>query len=163
MGCGSSKGEALPQPKPVPKKLEAYRVERHPTNDAIPGVTYRRASSIQRHIDAAPPIPPGLKDKKNNNRYPKKYNNKEKVPKTNAEIQLFHVDTSLTLYEYPSKTFPYDKQNYKGGIYGMTAEQSRREKGHTRTITDRNKTIKGVIYHPQGDPKGFNRAQEIYS
>lgn len=161
MGCGSSQPENLPPAKPM--NLQSYVIERHPHDENLDGRHYRRVASIQRHLNKAPIIHPEVKTKKNSKRYPKKYNNRETVPGSQAQYKLFQVDTALTLYEFPAKSFPYDQQNSQGKTKNKTREESREIKGHTRTITDRQKNIKGVVYHPRGMEKSFARAQEIYS
>ncbi|OIW30734.1 hypothetical protein CONLIGDRAFT_642795 [Coniochaeta ligniaria NRRL 30616] len=146
MGCGSSKPEYMPPAKPVDlrsakpltnakpgpyvPRLESYMVERHPVDENLPGTHYRRASSIQRHVNKAPLITPDIKEIKSRKRYPKRYNNEEKTPgKPGVTHQLFTIDPSMTLYEFPAKSFPYDQQNSKGGLIGKSKQEARDMKG----------------------------------
>jgi hypothetical protein len=75
---------------------------------------------------------------------------------------LFLVGEATTLYEFPSHSFPYDKQNSKGKILNPDGTKNEKIKGYTRTITDRNKVIQGVVYHPYKKKSEFVRAEEIY-
>lgn len=60
-------------------------------------------------------------------------------------------------------SWPYEQQNVKGRVV-QTANGQRDERNarFTRTITDRNKNIKGVIYHANGKRSEFERAKEVY-
>lgn len=93
------------------------------------------------------PVPPG------GNRY--------KYPKVhkNLERQYQH---SGPLYEYPSETYPYDKQNYRGHVPRNDGSGKHIDVGYKRTVTDRYKDIQGISYHPQSSLSRHRRAAEIY-
>jgi hypothetical protein len=96
------------------------------------------------------PAPTAESRKKNNKRYPKRYNDTE---------QLFKEPS---LYEYPTKSWPYDQQNTKGKAFKtVNGQRVQVNPEFTRTVTDRNKNVKGVIYHPSGNPSKFVRAKEV--
>lgn len=144
---------------------QAYRVERDRENEYIEGLHFRRHSSIQQHLDKAPVITDAVREYAKSahpKKYPKEYHNKEK-DELGQEYSLFVKGDPPTFYEYISNDFPYAEQNNRGKIKDLTKDQTRAKKGYTRTITDRNKNIKGVIYHPFGDENGFRRAQEVHS
>jgi hypothetical protein len=117
--------------------FQAYRIDRAIDDGA--GRHYRRRSSVERHLAAAPPIREGH----GGHRYPKHFRNKE---------ELFSGGESL--FEFPTMDYPYHLQNARGHILG--AEEG--VAGFTRTVTNRSREIKGVIYHPYtGKPKRSNR------
>jgi hypothetical protein len=63
------------------------------------------------------------------------------------------------LFAYPAEDFDYARQTRDGrirreGVHGALPP------GPHRIITDRNKNIKGMTTHPQGDTQGFVRAPE---
>jgi hypothetical protein len=104
-------------------------------------------------------------------KYPKQYNNNDKGPdgrplfKNKRPKNILGQETgdAPTLYEFISKEYPYSEQNSRNGkIKYKTKDETRQMKGHTRTITDREKNIRGVVYHPKGNQLGFKRAEEIY-
>jgi hypothetical protein len=125
----------------------------------VPGVHECRRSSIERHLQSAPPVQLGYRG----GRYPHRYQNKE---------QLFPPGS---FYEYPSKAYPYEHQNAKGIVKPEFPDRAAnyKDKGYTRTVTDRNKNVQGVIYHTLGAPDpvtnqrshygGFARAEELHS
>src|SRR3569833_471672 len=119
--------------------------------DGGPGCHVRRYSSLQNHLAVAPapihPTDPKYRKKK----YPHVYENKEK---------LFPLATS-TLYEYPSKSYPYHNQNAKGVARTNTGTAVDPE--YIRTITNRDKQIQGVIYHPYVPPHPANPTIPVYS
>ncbi|KIA75772.1 hypothetical protein HK57_00458 [Aspergillus ustus] len=129
----------------------AYRINRGRTENDPNAYHLRTRASIQRHMDHSP-APTDQSRKKGNKRYPKRYNDNE---------NLFQAEPSL--YEYPSKSWPYNQQNAKGRAYvtGADGQRVQVDPEFTRTITDRNKNVKGVIYHPKGDRSGFVRAEEV--
>ncbi|KAL9133355.1 MAG: hypothetical protein Q9175_005465 [Cornicularia normoerica] len=127
---------------------EAYRIYRH--DDSGSGYHDRRRSSVERHMNNAPaPIPP-----RKGKRYPKVHHNREE-----------QYQTESTLYEYPTLDFPYSTQNYKGEGRSTSPGGTVTIVGpkYTRTITDRDKNIQGVSYHPYRDRRKFVRAEEIYT
>jgi hypothetical protein len=74
-------------------------------------------------------------------RYPHRYLNKEQLLPPGS------------FYEFSSKPYPYEYQNSKGIVRKEFPENpTYPDKGYTRTITDRNKNIQGVFYHPVGAP-----------
>ena len=95
---------------------------------AGPGEHYRRYPSVERHLAAAPPIRLG----RGGNRFPKHYRNVGR---------LFPSDQSL--FEFPTMEYSYHLQNARGFIPGCPGATK-----FTRTITNRDREIKGVIYHP---------------
>ncbi|KAK1765202.1 hypothetical protein QBC33DRAFT_561024 [Phialemonium atrogriseum] len=115
----------------------------------------RRASSVKRHLDNGPAVKVGY----NGARYPHKYHNRN-----GPNAPLFPPGS---FYEYPTKDFPYHLQNAKGkirtpsGNHFLGPAEERAMKGHTRTITDRNKSLQGVIYHHDAGSNAFMRAREI--
>jgi hypothetical protein len=140
--------------------VQSYLIRRNPLEDELPGGPhYRRHSSIQRHIDKAPVIDRTKAKKRNNARYPKQYQNKDKDVHGRP---LFHVGTDMTLYEFPSHSFPYQKQNCRGTILKPDGTKDDAIKGYTRTITDKDKVIQGVVYHPYGKKRDLARAQEFF-
>jgi len=82
---------------------------------------------------------------------------------------LFPTDPPIQRYEYVTKSFPYDQQNSKGKLNGPDGKPLAQAtidtlKGHTRTVTDGNKDIHGVVYHPFSGGavnNSFRRAGEI--
>ncbi|KAF2218275.1 hypothetical protein BDZ85DRAFT_286473 [Elsinoe ampelina] len=70
---------------------------------------------------------------------------------------LFGTNTSL--YEFPAQKYPYERQTRGGHAIGPDGK--RVPKGYARAITDRDKNIRGVIYHPEDDRHGFRRADEV--
>lgn len=128
-------------------KMQACRIYRTDSTDSR--YHERRRSSVKRHMKNAPAPTPGKKGK----RYPKVYRNGEG-----------HYKTKSTLYEYPTKDYPYSTQNYKGRgrLTSPGGTVTDVDPEYTRTITDRRKNIQGVSYHPHGNKKGFKRAEEIY-
>lgn len=120
--------------------MEAYRVY----NARIaPGPLPHRRSELQRVLDEAPAIDPTYRG----SRYPHRYNDGE---------GLFGTNTSL--YEYPAHRYPYEHQRKNGTLKAIAKGA---EKGYVRTVTDRNKNMRGVIYHPEWTRKGFERADEV--
>ncbi|KAL2841844.1 hypothetical protein BJY01DRAFT_249340 [Aspergillus pseudoustus] len=143
-----------PSQKVIPKTYiasePAYRINRGRNENDPSAYHLRTRASIQRHLDHSP-APTAESRKKGNKRYPKRYNDRE---------NLFREPS---LYEYPSKSWPYNQQNAKGKAYtaGANGQRVQVDPEFTRTVTDRNKNVKGVIYHPEGDRSGFVRAQEV--
>ncbi|KXJ95094.1 hypothetical protein Micbo1qcDRAFT_200531 [Microdochium bolleyi] len=131
-----------------------YKIERL---DAGPGSQVRRQSSLAQHLAVAPPPQPNYKGKK----YPHVYQNKDKPVTFPAETEQ--------LQEYIAGPYPYNKQNAKGKarIGATTSGQPVfADPGYQRIVTDNNKKIKGVIYHPYvagGHDNRFVRAEEVYS
>ena len=131
---------------------QASRIDRddHSNN----GHHCRRRSSLKRYLARADP--PNII-----------YNRKKKMPyKYRNTDQPRNFSSSESLYEHPSRPYPYSRQNTNGRIHVVGADGIERivepELGHTRTIMNRHKTIKGVCYHRHGEPQRLTRAQEIY-
>lgn len=63
------------------------------------------------------------------------------------------------------KPYPYAEQNNRGNIWVTgpdgQRQQIRHDPGYTRTITDQQKVIQGVSYHPYGNLTKLVRAEEI--
>ena len=59
--------------------------------------------------------------------------------------------------------YPYSKQNAKGKAKDVSPGGTRTEISprYPPTITDRQKNIHGVSYHPYGEELGSERSQEI--
>ncbi|KAG4437863.1 hypothetical protein IFR05_006665 [Cadophora sp. M221] len=57
------------------------------------------------------------------------------------------------IYAYPSNKFPYANQNSKGKARGY-------DEGYGRIITDTEKNLMGLSYHPIGDPQSMERATQ---
>ena len=113
---------------------------------AGPGEHYLRYSSVERHLAAEPPIRPG----RGGNRYPRHYRNVER---------LFPSDQSL--FELLNMEYPCHLQNARAFIPGFPGATK-----FTRTITNRDREIKGVIYNPYNyNEKSYDkyvRAEEVY-
>ncbi|RDW70676.1 uncharacterized protein DSM5745_08187 [Aspergillus mulundensis] len=147
----------VPVPVPTPTKQVpvAYRIDRGRDEFDPSPYHIRTRSSIQRHLDASPP-PTEKSQRKNNKRFPKKYRDDGQI-----NPKLFKQGS---YYEYPTMSWPYNSQNAKGQGYRMVnGVRDEVEVGFTRTITDRNKNIQGVIYHPKWSRRGFVRAETMYS
>ena len=127
-------------------RAKAYRVHRR--SYSPPGYHDRRRSSVERHLERAPRPIPAKKGKQ----YPKVYKNSEK-----------HYNTGSTLHEYPTLDFPWDTQNHQGQGRRTNPDDSITfvSPGYVRTITDSDKIIQGVSYHPSGDKQRYVRAEEI--
>ena len=127
---------------------KAYRINRlDHTGD---GHHYRSRRSVEYHLSNAPHPSQAKKPK----RYPHRYHNYDN-----------HYAASGSLYEYPTMDFPYENQNAKGWGKRTRADgtvETVRPR-YTRTITDRNKQIQGVSYHPFGDSSNLVRAEEVRS
>ena len=97
---------------------------------------------------------PNPKMKKNNKRYPKRYENRD---------ELYDMETPL--YEYPTKEYSWGHQNQRGKAK-IPSPNGRHytivKPEYTRTITDGQKNIRGVNYHSVNKPSEFLRAEEIY-
>lgn len=72
---------------------------------------------------------------------------------------LFGTNTSL--YEYPAQRYPYARQNRKGKVLNNGNPNDQVPKGYARTVTDRNKQMRGLIYHTDSDEFNFQRADEV--
>ncbi|KAF2417661.1 hypothetical protein EJ08DRAFT_703342 [Tothia fuscella] len=119
---------------------EAYRLHRHPVDG--PGYHERRHSSVERHLNTAPPIRVGYLGK----RYPHQYRHTEEI-----------FPQGRDYYEFPTSNYPYDRQIARGKVQGQPEIE-----GFTRTVTDHDRNIRGVMYHPENDRKKFVRADEVY-
>lgn len=97
---------------------------------------------MEGHLNNSPPIQQGYKGK----RYPHQYRNREGLFPAGGDY-----------YEFPTSNYPYHLQNSRGRVQGQPNVE-----GFTRTVTDQHRTIQGVMYHPDGNPTGFVRADEVY-
>lgn len=67
-----------------------------------------------------------------------------------------------TLFEFPTMAYPYSSQNSRGRVPDLGEGAA----GFTRTITNRQREIRGVVYHPYittGQSNQFVKAEEIYT
>ncbi|KAL3476731.1 hypothetical protein BJX99DRAFT_258065 [Aspergillus californicus] len=127
----------------------AYRINRgRQDNDPSP-FHLRTHSSVQNHMSKSP-SPTDKNRRPNNKRYPKRFNNTEKVFRQGS------------YYEYPTRSWPYEKQNRDGKAPDPTGERKFMDPLFTRTITDRNKNIKGVVYRPVESRRKVVRTEDIY-
>ena len=137
---------------------KAYKINR--LDDSADGYHYRTRTSLQGHLDRAP-YPPA----QGNKRQPKVYRNQDNP-------QIFRrVPPGTTLYEYPSKPYPYHEQNAQGIAWVRDAQGNitkdargrnvRVDPEYTRTFTDQNKKFKKVGYHPHGNTRAFVEAQPV--
>ena len=118
--------------------LQAYRILRR-REDGGEGSHDRRRSSVERHLGAAPdPIPRGKK------RYPKSYRNTD-------DVCFAHEGP---MYEYVTKEKA--RRTDPDGIRRSISP------GYIRTITDDQKRMLGVVYHPEYNRKKLVRAEDIY-
>ena len=125
--------------------IQAYGINR--TEHDANGYHERRRSSVDLYLEAAPPT--GARG----HRYPKRHRNTER-----------HYDTEEELYEFPTMDYPYSEQNARGRVRRRSPGGTFTEfsPGYTRTITNANKDIQGLSYHPKDNPRRHVRAQEIY-
>ncbi|PSK56805.1 hypothetical protein B9Z65_6429 [Elsinoe australis] len=141
MGCASS--------VPVPVQMEAsignleFCYMRTGLTFVDEGCGDISGLQYQRVLDEAPAVVPGFEGKT----YPHRYNDGE---------GLFGTNTSL--YEYPAHRYPYEHQKKNGKLKAIAQGA---EKGYVRTVTVRNKNMRGVIYHPQWSRTEFERADEV--
>lgn len=97
---------------------------------------------MEGHLNNSPPIRQGYKGK----RYPHQYRNRENLFPAGGDY-----------YEFPTSNYPYHLQNSRGRVQGQPNVE-----GFTRTVTDQNRVIQGVMYHPEGNYTDFVRADEVY-
>ncbi|KAL4806921.1 hypothetical protein BDV18DRAFT_160084 [Aspergillus unguis] len=129
----------------------AYRINRGREDGDPSPFHLRTRTSVQRHMDKSP-LPTDRSRRVNNKRFPKRFNNTEKLFKQGS------------YYEYPTLSWPYDEQNSRGKAFRMVdGERQEVRVMFTRTITDRNKNIKGVVYHPEWSKTTCVRAEDIYA
>ncbi|KAI9710724.1 MAG: hypothetical protein M1820_002557 [Bogoriella megaspora] len=121
---------------------EAYRI--HHSRDTGPGSHRRRYSIVGRHPyrKIVPEIKVSYQDKRCPHIYRSSYN---------------YFPAALDYYEFPTRAYPYKRQNAKGKVRGV-----RSAAGFTRTVADRDREIYGVRYHTERSKTDFYKTEVVY-
>nr|POF13802.1 hypothetical protein CFP56_02826 [Quercus suber] len=119
--------------------------------EGVPRYERLRRDVIWDNHSAPPPLPRPI-----GQRYPKEYRNQgTQFDSRNGNI-----------YEYPDEPYGYgDAQNARGQrkVFGPNGRQVRVvAPGPSRAITDMDKNLQGVVYHPKIDKSRHERAPERY-